>query len=153
MELRLPRFSGGPEDPSLGYLSIVGRREVLCFTLEDPERDEKIPGKTCIGIGRYQILLNTFGKNHDKYSKRFPDMHRGMLRLQDVPKFTGIDIHPGNKSADTKGCILVGETIDLNASGQKQVLESTKAYMKVYPIILAPLLAGEEVWIEVNHRW
>jgi len=73
--------------------------EYECVTLEDPERDEKIPGITAIPRGFYPVIIT--------YSNRF---QKRMPLLKDVPNFTGIRIHTGNKAEDTEGCILVGRS-------------------------------------------
>lgn len=74
----------------------------VCDTLEDKVRDlsaeKKIPGKTAIPAGKYEIIVN--------YSPKFK---RLLPRLIDVPQFEGILIHRGNTNKDTAGCILVGE--------------------------------------------
>mgnify|MGYP003433372607 FL=1 len=80
---------------TIGDLSVNGRFE--CFTLEDLERHNKIPGETAIPKGTYQILLT--------HSPRFK---RTLPLLVNVPGFDGIRIHPGNTDKDTEGCILVG---------------------------------------------
>lgn len=97
MELVLQRqksFAGA----TLGELSIDG--VFLCWTLEDEVRDHKIPGKTAIPAGRYEIDVTM----SPRFKRRLP-------LLKDVPHYTGVRIHSGNTSADTEGCILVGRTI------------------------------------------
>lgn len=99
MELLLQRLYLKTEY-TIGRLSVDG----LYFfdTLEDRVRDlrsePKIPGRTAISAGRYEVTVN-----------RSPRFCRDLPRLLDVPGFTGILIHRGNTAADTSGCILVGE--------------------------------------------
>ncbi len=103
MKLHLVRDVLTP-DFTLGRLAING--VFACFTVEDaarqvegrPVEDWKIQGKTAIPKGNYIVIIN--------YSNRF---RRELPLLLDVPGFTGVRIHSGNTSADTEGCILVGQ--------------------------------------------
>src|SRR5690606_33547703 len=100
MELLLAR-RGYTDEATEGDLFDMtdGVQEFLCYTLEDTVRDgPKVPGKTAIPTGRYRVAVTM--------SPRFREW---MPLLKDVPGFTGIRIHPGNTSADTEGCILVGD--------------------------------------------
>ena len=41
------------------------------------KENEKVYGETRIPAGTYKLKLRTEGGYHQKYSKRFPDIHRG----------------------------------------------------------------------------
>lgn len=93
--LYLKRYEA-TEAYTIGALFLDGR--FACYTLEDPCRTgRKIPGETAIPAGVYRVNMEP--------SQRFG---RLMPRLVNVPHFTGILIHGGNRVADTRGCPLVG---------------------------------------------
>lgn len=96
MELTLNRiFLGG--SATIGELLINDKH--LCDTLEDRVRPEgeKVYGKTAIPEGKYEIELT----HSPRFKKILPE-------ILNVPNFSGIRIHTGNSSKDTKGCIIVG---------------------------------------------
>ncbi len=90
---------------TIGTLSIEDHFQ--CITLEDevrevagwPVEDWKVSGQSAIPVGTYKLKMT--------FSNRF---QKTLPQLMDVPGFTGIRIHPGNTTADTEGCILVGTT-------------------------------------------
>jgi len=133
------------EGSTVGIMTSDG--EHLCYTLEDGYQEEKIPGETRIPKGTYDLKLRTFGGYHGRYSKRYGEMHKGMLEVLDVPGFTDILIHTGNDKTHTRGCTLVGSSYAKNPDGFF-VTASRKAYKSVYPDIAERLLAGERVTIE-----
>jgi hypothetical protein len=104
-----------------------------CFTLEDKVRPPgvKVYGETAIPAGRYRVVVDE--------SARF---RRPMPHLLDVPMFTGIRIHPGNKARDTEGCILVGRTKLMNWVG-----ESRLAFEALFPLILR---AQPDLWVTIT---
>ena len=105
-------------------------------------------GETCIPEGEYKIKFRKTGGYHGKYSKRFADIHKGMLHLQDVPGFEYILIHCGNTDEDTAGCLLLGDTQENNNIKKNGFVgKSTAAYKRVYPPIAKALESGEEVTI------
>ena len=65
----------------------------MLVTLEDPPGEGKGP----IPAGVYRVTLS--------YSRRLKQL---LPEILEVPGFTGIRMHAGNTSADTKGCPLVG---------------------------------------------
>ena len=113
-----------------------GTLEFLAYSLEQAVRETKIPGRTAIPTGRYQIIIT--------YS---PHFHRRLPLLLEVPNFTGVRIHPGNTTADTEGCILVG-LHRVEAS----LTQSRLAMDVVHGRIADALLAGEEVWLTIDSQ-
>lgn len=107
MELKLIRKYPGT-DCVIGELSINGTFE--CYTLEDIERPLKIAGVTAIPRGHYEVVIT--------FSQRFQKL---MPLLLNVPNYSGVRIHPGNTSAHTEGCILVGKSKSANAIGESKV--------------------------------
>ena len=149
MKLEVIRFNKG-EDSTNGILfDTTNERKFLCYTLEDESRKKKVYGETCIPEGKYRINFRAEGGYHAKYSKRFADIHMGMLEVCDVPNFKYILIHCGNTDEDTAGCLLVGDTQENNNIKKNGFIgRSTAAYTRIYPDIADALSRGEEVTIE-----
>jgi len=143
MELELHRTNLGAK-ATLGTLMVNGKAE--CITLEDVVRlddpntskDEgaKVYGETAIPAGRYRVIINMS-----------PRLQRMMMRLLGVPGFDGILIHSGNDDVDTKGCILVGLTID----GPDHIHGGSIELPILQAKVQKALDAGEEVWITVSN--
>jgi hypothetical protein len=144
MKIQLKRFTDNG-NRTLGLLFIDG--VFRCYILEDEERTVKVWGETRIPEGTYKLGLRTTGGHHARYSKKFPDIHKGMLHILDVPNFKYILIHIGNTDDDTAGCLLTGSYIYSNNIG---IGGSTLAYEAVYPEIANAIAAGEDVEIEVS---
>lgn len=108
-----------------------------CYTLEDVTREEKIPEKTAIPVGRYRVVLS--------YSNRFGKLVPWLLN---VPNFEDIYIHNGNTSEDTHGCILVGRTI-VNADF---IGDSRTAFSDLYAKLDAANRRGKIFMNIVNAR-
>lgn len=150
MELYAQRISSG-EESTLGVfhdVTDIKAPRFLCYTLEDQANEPKIPGETRIPAGRYQIKLRNQGGMTRRYGRRFP-WHRGMLWLQDVPDFTFVYIHVGNKDDDTEGCLLVGDGQVSNVTERGLVTGSVAAYARLYAEILEAMDQGEEVWLTI----
>ena len=116
----------------------------FCDTLEDTVRDlnkdgkfdngeKKVYAKTAIPYGTYEIKW-TYSPRFKKYTPQ----------LMNVPSFEGIRIHAGNTSADTEGCILLGENKQVG-----KVLNSRATINKFYPLIKKACSNGK-VTIEIK---
>jgi len=133
MEIKLCRRWFNPK-ATIGELFLDGDVYRQCYTLEDCVRDQKVSGKTAIPAGRYQVVLS--------YSNRFSKI---MPRLMNVPNYSGILIHPGNSSAQTEGCILVGRII----VNQDFIGESRTAFNELYEKLDHANKHGK-IWIEIT---
>ncbi len=115
---------------TLGRMTIDGLHEN--FTLEDAVRSgPKVPGQTAIPAGRYAVDIT--------FSQRFQRM---LPILRDVPGFTGIRIHAGNRSTETEGCLLVGQSV-----AHDSIQSSVLALAALQPKIAAALAHDDAVWI------
>jgi len=151
MRLELYRYSSGKES-TLGILYLIddeNKKQFLCYTLEDEKRDVKIYGETRIPSGQYFLGLRKQGGYNQKYSVRFPKIHKGMLHLLDVPNFSFILIHCGNTDDDSAGCILVGDTSQQNISKEGFIGNSTTCYRRIYPIICQALEKQKKMIIKI----
>lgn len=152
MKLELYRFSTQNES-TLGILYLVNdgtnQKDFLCFTLEDQKRSVKVYGETRIPEGTYKIEYRKEGGYHNKYTKRFPSIHRGMLEVRDVPNFTHILLHCGNTDNDTDGCLLVGNVISQNITKDGFLGQSTDCYKRIYPILADILDKQKQLSIKI----
>jgi Family of unknown function (DUF5675) len=127
---------------TIGKLYIDG--VFACHSLEDEVREVpgepveswKIKGETAIPTGEYRVTL--------EQSSRFgPDT----LTINDVPGFQYIRMHPGNTSADTEGCILLGmqsTQVTLIGGTSRPAVELVKGEVR------GALGRGEDVTINVG---
>ena len=149
MEILVDRFISD-EDTTISRVMVDGR--FVCFGLEDEYREEKVVGETRIPAGTYSITLRTAGRHHPKYQRRFPDIHRGMLHIMNVPNFTWILIHCGNTDEDTEGCLLVGSQA-ITQPGDMKIVSSAAAYRRFYPMVVDEAAAGTlTITFEDNDR-
>ena len=119
MELTLKRIALRSEY-TIGKLYVDG--EYVCDTIEDTVRDldkdgkfangeVKIPGKTAIPYGRYEVTMKVKSPKYSNFTKySWAKKYDGYLpRLLNVPHFDGVLIHVGNSALDSEACVLVGE--------------------------------------------
>lgn len=149
MQITVERYGFG-RDSTLGELLMDGIHEG--YTLEDERRLVKVHGETCVPIGTYRIRLRTEGGMTQRYAVRFPEIHAGMLWLQDVPEFSWVYFHVGNDDEDTRGCILVGRLPVVLPDGEFRIAESANAYRPFYRKVATALQKGEPVTVTIRER-
>lgn len=126
--------------------------QYICDTLEDTDRsltrdtpidkikEIKVYGKTAIPAGRYKVNMNTVSPKFKDRAWAVP--YKGRVpRLEDVPGFEGVLIHPGNTDEDTLGCILVGKN---NAQGQVNNSQNT------FHTLMKELQKFDEIFITIQ---
>lgn len=141
MKLKLVRPQVCGPTATIGKLYIDG--DYQCLTLEDefrelfgvPVEQWKIPNCTAIPMGTYEVLM--------QYS---PHFGREMPHLQNVPGFTYIMLHWGNRPDDTDGCILVG----IEAAGEHFITSSRFAFDNLMLKLQPAFTSGEKVTIEIT---
>ena len=132
MQIRVVR-EPTKNDTTLGALFIDGHWQ--CHTLEDAIRaaGEKVYGETAIPAGRYKLILSM--------SNRFKKI---MPEVVAVPGFAGIRIHAGNTAKDTEGCLLLGQTRNVET---RSIGQSKLALQAFTTKITAVWDAKGELWI------
>jgi hypothetical protein len=143
VKIKVDRFVSD-QDTTVSRVYVDGG--FVCFGLEDEYRVQKLVDETRIPKGVYKVGLRTAGKHHVQYKAQFPDIHRGMLHILNVPNFEFILVHCGNTQADTSGCLLVG-TGSATEPGNMSISSSRVAYRKFYPMV-AGAAAGGNLTIE-----
>lgn len=139
---------------TIGTLSIDG--VPFCDTLEDTDRGlkssmtaaeikaNKVPGKTAIPKGVYTVNMSTVSPRLKNKSWAKP--YGGIVpRLEAVPGFVGVLIHPGNTAADTEGCIIVGRNTEVG-----KVTQSVKTYRCLMELLMDAHKKGEQITIEIS---
>ena len=150
MKLKVLRYNS-EADSTNGLLFEVNDlgNQFLCYTLEDEHRVLKVKGETRIPAGIYNIKLRKEGGFHERYTKKYPDIHIGMLHIIDVPGFEFILIHTGNTDEHTSGCLILGDSQENNTIIKDGFVgKSVNAYRRIYPKIAKAIDNGEEVTIE-----
>jgi len=154
MKLEVLRFSSEADSTNglLFEITDIGRK-FLAYTLEDEARVLKVRGETRIPAGIYKVELRKEGGFHERYTKKYPGIHRGMLHVTDVPGFEYILIHTGNTDEHTAGCLLVADSQENNQLLPDGFIgKSVNAYKRIYPRIASAIANGEEVYIEyIDH--
>ena len=140
---------------TIGNLYVNG--SLFCNTLEDRDRgikktdslatikSKKIYGETAIPTGTYTIDMTV---TSPKYAavKWYKNLCQGKLpRLNNVPGFEGVLIHPGNTPFDTNGCILVGKN-----TIKGQVTQSKDTFAKLYKRMKEAYDRKETIEIEIK---
>ena len=154
MKLELKRRYKGT-GYTIGSLLVDGK--YFCDTLEDVDRgltdamteaeiaEKKVKGQTAIPVGVYYMTLRVQSPRF-RNMKFYSDVCRGYLpRILSVKGFSGVLVHCGNTSADTEGCIIIGEN-----KVKGRVINSKATFTKLYPLLKAAADRNETIALIVS---
>lgn len=142
-------------DYTIGRISIDG--ELIANTLEDCDRglhsgmqdwmikSKKIPTRTAIPTGRYEVDMDTVSP---KFSKKdfYKEVCGGKLpRLKGVKGFEGILLHCGSDHTHSEGCILVGKNTEVG-----KLTDSKDTFKKIYSMMKKAHDKGEKIFINIQ---
>ena len=122
------------EDPDRGLDSRMSEDEILSI---------KVPGKTAIPVGTYELTLSVSPKFKSRpWAKKYGGL---VPEIKGVPGYTGVRIHPGTTAGDTDGCPLVGDN-----SAVGKLSNSQKRYYELMDKYLMPAFKnGERMQITI----
>ena len=116
----------------------------FCETCEDEDRhledvlnsikEAKVYGRTAIPRGTYRLTTSY----SPRFGKVLPEVH-------DVPGFSGIRLHGGNRPEDSLGCVLVGKV--RTATG---IAQCADVVQRIIDAIDAAEELGIESWLKVE---
>lgn len=142
---------------TIGRLYVDG--VLFCNTLEDRDRGlkqsdnldyikaRKVYGETAIPKGTYTVSMNVTSPKYAAVSWYWQLCKGKMPRLQNVPGFEGILIHPGgsNGPLDTMGCVLVGRNTKVG-----KLTESKATFKALYKEMKKASDRGEVIEITIE---
>ena len=106
---------------------------------------KKVPAETAIPSGTYNIRMDVVSPKYAAV-KWYRDLCGGrMPRLEKVPGFDGILIHPGSTSLDSSGCLLTGKNTAVG-----RLTSSRDTFKALYAKMLAAHNKGETITIEIR---
>ena len=112
---------------------IKANGEHLGFIIEDGYREIKEYGNTRIPPGTYKLQKRIWGGFYKRYNQRFK--HEFSIQLLEVPNFSNILIHIGNRPKDTAGCLLINTGVNLDVNtGEWYGQGSIRNYKKLYKL-------------------
>jgi hypothetical protein len=130
-------------ETTIGVISLSWNKGPFCFLLEDEYRhaDAKVMGETRIPAGIYELRIreqDTPLTLKHQNSKLYKGWFRYHIEVLDVPNFSGIYFHAGNRDDHTGGCQIPG-TYPIIYNKDFEIRESIKAtkrfYKEVYPLL------------------
>ena len=151
------RLHDNQDTDTIGIMYYRDRNNVQRYVwiLEDIYRAQLVWGKTRIPAGTYKIVMQKAGELYNSYMNH-PDQRIrsftakwGVMLLDAVPGYAGVEIHIGNFSEQTSGCLLCANEVNNNSVEKGFISESTVAYITLLDAVDAVLSRGEGMSIKI----
>ena len=145
------------ETYTIGRLYIDGVK--FCDTIEDTDRglkqnmshDEikrkKVYGKTAIPTGTYRLSMSVASPSYIEKARKdsyYSFCCMNMPRIENVPCYSGVLIHPGTDENSTLGCLIVGENTVVG-----KVTNSRTTFKRLWQMLFETYKRGEMITIEI----
>lgn len=130
----------------------------FCNTLEDKDRGLtsamsivklkaiKKAAITAIPSGTYNVRMDIVSPKYSSKEWYVKNCNGArMPRLENVPGYVGVLIHPGNTAEETEGCILVGKNDVVG-----KVTKSKDYFLQLYNKIYTAYKKGEKITITIK---
>ncbi len=130
----------------------------FCNTLEDKDRGltsampiEKIKAMkkvaiTAIPSGTYNVRMDVVSPKYSSNGWYVKNCNGArMPRLENVPGYVGVLIHPGNTAEETQGCVLVGKNDVVG-----KVTKSKDYFLQLYNKMYSAHKKGEKITITIK---
>ena len=115
------------------------------MTLEEVKKKKKA-GVTAIPSGTYNIRMDITSPKYNSKEWYVKNCHGAkMPRLENVPGYEGVLIHPGNKASETEGCLLTGKN---DVKGM--VTKSKEYFLPLYNKMYEAYSKGEKIEITIK---
>lgn len=146
------------ETYTIGRMYVDGVR--FCDTIEDKDRGlkqsmslseirkKKIQDKTAIPAGTYEVSMHKPSPLYCKKAEKdsfYRPFCNNMPRIEEVPGYSGILIHPGTDQDSTSGCLIVGENTIVG-----KVTNSRTTFKRLHAILMEAHKRGEKITITIT---
>lgn len=141
------------ETYTIGNLYVDGKK--FSNTLEDKDRGlkstsplslikkVKVKAETAIPTGTYEVAMNIVSPKYSLKPWYVANCHGArMPRIQNIPGYSGVLIHPGTSNRDTAGCLLVGRNTIVG-----MLTQSRDTFLKLYNLMYEAYKRKEPITI------
>jgi len=107
----------------------------------------KVPTKTAIPTGTYNIVTNIKSPRYSLRAKYVALNGGYMPRLEKVPGYEGVLIHPGATADDSAGCLCIGKNTAIG-----RLTKSWEYFVELDKVLRETSKKGEKITIKITRK-